>query len=85
MRIKNPKLGIYQHFKGNKYQVLGVARHSENHTEEFVVYQGLYDSDEFGKNPMFIRPKEMFCEKVVVTGKKIPRFKYLKPNQPIDK
>ncbi len=68
------KLGKYQHFKGKFYQVIGVARHSETF-EELVVYQALYDSPEFGKNAIWVRPKEMFFEKVEVNGKKVPRFK----------
>jgi len=69
--------GKYQHFKGNVYKVLGVARHSENPDEEFVVYMALYESKEFGKNTLWIRPKKMFLEKVVVEGKKVPRFRYI--------
>ena len=70
------KLGKYRHFKGKFYEVIGVARHSET-LEELVVYRALYDSEEFGKNALWVRPKKMFMEKVTVDGKKIPRFKYL--------
>lgn len=70
------KLGKYQHFKGKKYQVLGVARHSET-LEELVVYRALYDSKKFGRQALWVRPKAMFLEKVTVNGKKVPRFKYL--------
>jgi hypothetical protein len=70
------KKGIYLHFKGKKYRVLGVGKHSET-LEDLVVYQGLYDSDEFGKNPIWVRPLKMFVEEVEVDGKKQPRFKYL--------
>ncbi len=70
------KKGVYQHFKGKYYKVLGVARHSET-LEEFVVYQALYDSKEFGKNALWIRPKKMFLEKVVKDGKLMPRFRYV--------
>lgn len=66
------KLGKYKHYKGNFYEVLGVARHSET-LEELVVYRALYES-EFGKNALWVRPKAMFVEKVMVEGKKIPRF-----------
>jgi len=65
------KLGIYQHFKGNKYEVIGQARHSETQ-EEFVVYRALY-----GDNALWARPKKMFLEEVEIDGKKTPRFKYL--------
>ena len=70
------KLGRYQHFKGKMYKVVGVARHSET-LEEMVVYQALYDDKKFGKKALWVRPKKMFLEKVVVDGKKIPRFKHL--------
>ena len=62
------KPGQYQHFKGHVYHVIGVARHSET-LEELVVYK-----DE--KN-LWVRPKRMFEEKVIVKGKKMPRFKFL--------
>jgi len=70
------KLGRYQHFKGNFYKVIGIARNSET-LEEFVVYQALYISKEFGKNALWIRPKKMFLEKVTHDEKKVPRFKYI--------
>ena len=71
------KLGRYQHFKGNFYEVLGVARHSET-LEELVVYHALYDSKKFGKNSLWIRPKKMFIEIVKLNEKIIPRFKFIK-------
>jgi len=45
------KLGKYQHYKGNMYEVIGLARHSET-LEEMVVYKALYISSEFGKNAL---------------------------------
>jgi hypothetical protein len=65
------RIGKYQHYKGNLYDVLGVARHSETE-EEYVVYRALY-----GSNELWIRPKVMFLEKVLVDGKEVPRFSYL--------
>lgn len=65
------RIGKYQHYKGNHYDVLGVARHSETE-EEFVVYRALY-----GSEGLWIRPKAMFLEKVLVNGKEVPRFSYL--------
>lgn len=69
------KKGIYRHFKThNLYRVIDVARHSEN-LEEMVVYECLYD------NPMsklWVRPKKMFEESVLVNGKSVPRFEYIK-------
>jgi cyclomaltodextrinase / maltogenic alpha-amylase / neopullulanase len=68
------KLGIYKHFKGNKYEVLGVAKHSETR-EELVVYRALY-----GEGELWVRPKEMFLEDVEVSGIRTPRFKYIEKN-----
>jgi len=65
------KLGKYKHYKGNEYQVLGVAKHSED-LEEFVVYQALY-----GDKQIWIRPIEMFKGKVIVNGMEINRFEFL--------
>lgn len=65
------KLGEYEHYKGNKYRVIGVARHSET-LEDLVVYEALY-----GEGGLFVRPLGMFLENVVVNGRTVPRFKYL--------
>ena len=73
------KLGKYQHYKGNYYEVIGVARHSET-LEELVVYKTLYDSKDFGKNALWVRPLKMFLEKVEVDGRKMPRFKFVGEN-----
>jgi len=70
------KLGKYEHYKGKQYEVIGPARHSET-LEELVVYKALYDSEKFGNNALWVRPKKMFFETVNVDGKEIPRFKYL--------
>lgn len=74
--MKNIKLGKYQHYKGNFYEVVGVARHSET-LEELVVYKALYESKDFGKDSLWVRPLKMFFEKVEVDGKKLPRFKFV--------
>ena len=68
--------GKYQHFKGNLYEVIGIARHSET-LEELVVYKALYNSEEFGPDSLWVRPKKMFMENVVVDGKEMPRFRYV--------
>ena len=65
------KKGIYQHFKGQRYEVLDVAKHSET-MEEFVVYKTLY-----GDFDTWIRPKSMFEEVVEKEGQLIPRFTYV--------
>lgn len=58
------------------YEVIGIARHSET-LEEVIVYRALYDSKEFGKNALWIRPKKMFLENVVIDRKEVPRFKFI--------
>lgn len=73
-----PQPGIYRHYKGNLYRVLGTGRHSET-LEEYVVYQGLYDSSEFGKNPLWVRPLNLFQEQVTVDGRSVPRFTHIGP------
>lgn len=67
------KPGKYRHYKGNYYQVIGVAKHSET-LEEMVVYKALYQPE--GEN-LWVRPLSMFTENVVVEGKEIPRFKFI--------
>lgn len=70
--------GLYRHFKGNLYEVVGIVRHSET-VEEMVLYKALYESKEFGKNALWVRPLPMFEEMVIHKGEKIPRFTYLGP------
>ena len=70
------KLGKYRHYNGKEYEVIGIARHSET-LEELVVYKGLYNSEEFGDNPMWVRPKDMFLEKIEIGGKKLKRFELI--------
>ncbi|QAU25220.1 DUF1653 domain-containing protein [Dyella sp. M7H15-1] len=60
--------GIYRHYKGQNYRVLGTARHSET-MEKLVVYQALYG--DFG---LWVRPASMFTESVELDGEPIPRF-----------
>ncbi|MAF99078.1 MAG: hypothetical protein CMH61_00545 [Nanoarchaeota archaeon] len=62
------ELGTYQHFKGNKYEVIGIGKHSETQ-EELVIYKALY-----GENQIWIRPKEMFLGKKIIDGKEVQRF-----------
>lgn len=67
------KLGKYQHYKGNFYEVIGVAHHSET-LEELVVYRALYHHEQYGDNSLWVRPKQMFLESVIVDGKEVLRF-----------
>ena len=62
--------GIYRHFKGNKYQVIGVAKHSEGEPD-MVVYRPLY-----GNRDLWVRPLAMFEETVEVDGCIKPRVQY---------
>lgn len=66
-----PKPGRYRHYKGNDYQVLGVARHSET-GEDLVVYRALY-----GDHGLWVRPLAMFVESVAGNGVETPRFRLL--------
>ena len=63
--------GLYRHYKGPEYRVLGVARHSESE-EEVVVYQALY-----GEYGLWVRPLEMFTSDVEVDGERVPRFAFV--------
>jgi hypothetical protein len=65
------RAGLYEHYKGQRYEVLGLARHSETE-EELVVYRALY-----GEKGLWVRPYGMFVEEVVVEGQAIPRFRFV--------
>ncbi|MFZ5365472.1 MAG: DUF1653 domain-containing protein [Patescibacteria group bacterium] len=65
--------GVYKHFKGKEYEVIGTARDSET-LAELVVYRALYDSPEFGPNALWVRPVKEFFDEVEVDGEKIRRF-----------
>jgi hypothetical protein len=67
-----PRPGLYRHYKGNSYQVIGVARHTETE-EAVVVYRALY-----GERGLWVRPQRMFCENVDVGGVIQPRFALVK-------
>lgn len=71
--IINSKIlpGNYRHFKGNEYEVIGIARHSETE-EELVVYKALY-----GSQGLWIRPLSMWNEIVDYNGDKVRRFTYI--------
>ena len=65
------KPGKSRHFKGNYYQVMGVARHSET-MEEMVVYRALY-----GEQGLWVRPAAMWTETIDRDGYHGPRFQYI--------
>lgn len=66
--------GVYEHYKGNTYQVLGVGCHTETH-EYFVVYTSIKQQE--GTPKIWLRPYDMFMETVEVEGQVIPRFKHI--------
>lgn len=65
------KPGIYRHYKGNTYEVIGVASHSET-LEPMVVYRALY-----GEHGLWVRPASMWNEEVDINGEKVRRFTYI--------
>lgn len=65
------KIGRYRHFKGNEYQVLYIARHSET-LEPMIVYQALY-----GERGIWVRPASMWNETIERDGNTHKRFEYL--------
>ena len=65
------KSGRYRHFKGNEYELLFVARHSETE-EEMVVYRALY-----GDRSVWVRPASMWDETIERDGKTFKRFEYI--------
>lgn len=68
MTLQQPEPGLYRHYKGGEYRVIGTARHSE-HDELLVVYQCLYDNAS-----LWVRPLAMFMETVTVGAARVPRF-----------
>lgn len=65
------KLGKYRHFKGNEYEVIGIANHSET-LEQMVVYRALY-----GEKEIWVRPADMWNEEITRDGKTFKRFEYV--------
>lgn len=63
--------GRYRHFKGNEYEVIGTAKHSET-LEEMVVYKALY-----GEGGLWVRPAEMWNETIERDGKVFRRFEFI--------
>jgi len=63
--------GIYRHYKGKRYEVIDVVRHSETE-EQMVLYRALY-----GERGLWVRPLDMFCEEVTFNCVRRPRFEYM--------
>jgi hypothetical protein len=60
--------GLYRHYKGLLYEVVGTARHSES-LAPMTLYRALY-----GERGLWVRPAAMFNEEVVIDGVRQPRF-----------
>ncbi len=69
-KINIPK-GIYKHFKGHIYKVIGIAKHSES-LEDQVVYVSISDD-----NDIWVRPATMFLDMIERDGKRFQRFEFL--------
>jgi hypothetical protein len=65
------KIGIYQHYKGNHYEVIAIGNHEETH-EELVVYRAVHDLSQ-----VWIRPKDIFFSDVTHEGQDVPRFRLI--------
>lgn len=65
------KTGVYRHFKGNEYEVLGIGYDCDT-TEEMVIYKALY-----GEGKIWIRRKTEFCDMVERDGKIFKRFEFI--------
>ena len=72
ININEVRLGKYRHFKGNLYELIEVAHHSESQ-EPVAVYRALY-----GDHGLWVRPLEMFLETIERDGAEIQRFQHIK-------
>ena len=66
--VQSIPCGRYRHFKGNEYEVIGIARHSETE-EPMVVYRALY-----GEGGLWTRPASMWNETITRDGVEYRRF-----------
>jgi len=64
-------LGVYRHYKGNEYEVIGFSKHSET-LEDMVIYKALY-----GDNGTWVRPLSMWENPIYIDGKTVKRFEYI--------
>lgn len=70
IQAKHMEIGFYKHYKGNIYEVIGFAKHSET-LEEMVVYKATYQAEQAN---LWVRPKAMFLEEIEINGDVISRF-----------
>lgn len=70
--IPELQAGIYEHYKGKRYEVIGIALHAET-VEPMVVYRPLYKTNV----PLWTRPYDIFVSPVRVDGADVPRFRRL--------
>ena len=66
--LQETPIGLYRHYKGGQYEVIGTARHSET-LEPMTVYRALY-----GTHGLWVRPAAMFSETIEMNGVVRPRF-----------
>ena len=67
------KKGIYRHYKGKKYRLIDMVRHSET-LEEMVFYETLYENE---LCQLWVRPKDLFFSKIEIDGKLMDRFEFI--------
>ncbi|MEP6970690.1 MAG: DUF1653 domain-containing protein [Betaproteobacteria bacterium] len=70
-------IGLYQHYKGGRYEVQGLVRHSET-LEVMVLYRALY-----GEHGLWVRPRSMFEQRIMVDGVMVARFERLAEGPPV--
>lgn len=66
--------GVYEHYKGKRYKVHGVCRHSET-LEELVHYECLYENE---LGVMWVRPKDLFLGELEIDGRPVRRFRHVR-------
>ena len=67
---------MYKHYKGNTYEVIAIGKHSDT-LEEYVTYQGQYNSPEFGDKAIWMKSVKEFEKEIEIDGKKVKRFTYI--------
>ena len=72
------KKGVYEHYRGKKYVVLGIGL-DKNSQNESVIYKPLYECE----YEYFIRALADFCSSVTIEGKEVPKFTYIGPYDPL--